>query len=348
MKILFVGLGGAGQRHLRILSELLGHKAEFLAYRKIGRPHVISRSFQIEDGMTIEEKYGVVNYTSLDDALSHRPDVAVISNPTSEHINAALPLAKAGCHIFIEKPLSHDLESLPELLRITKEKSLITYVGYQMRFHPCIREMHNILKTRKLGRILSSQIEVASFMPSWHPYENYAELYASKKELGGGVILTESHELDYAYWFFGLPSTVFATGGKYSKYVIDVEDTADITLDYANKDEQFQVNMKLCFVKQPPSRTCHILCEKGTLFWDGSDKLILFDKSTNSSTCKNFHPFERDKMFIDQLNHFLGCIAGKEKPLVDINQGLQSLRIALATKQSIETKTTVELKSINI
>ncbi len=332
MKILFVGLGGAGQRHLRILSELLGDKAEYIAYRARGRSPVITKSFKLDESQTVEERYGITSYNNLDEAVSQKPDVAIISNPTSEHVKVALPLARAGCSLFVEKPLSHLMDNVPELIDTAKKNSPVAYVGYMMRFHPCIRFMHKTLKEDKLGKILSSQLEVASFMPSWHLYEDYRQLYAARKDLGGGVVLTESHEFDYLYWFFGMPKRVFAVGGKLSSYEMDVEDTADILLDYG-----FPVNLHMCFVQQPPSRLCQINGTKGALRWDGSNKIGLYDASKKEWEYRTFEDFEREDMFVSQLKHFLACLEGKEKPLISLDDGMNSLRIALSAKKSMES-----------
>lgn len=333
MKILMVGLGGAGQRHLRLLSGLLGKKAEFIAYRKIGRKQVITKAFSLEEEQTVEEKYGVTSYYNLEDAIKQKPEVAFISNPTSEHVKSALSLVKSGCHLFIEKPLSHNLDDVQELIRIAKEKSLVVYIGYQMRFHPCIQLMKKLIKENKIGKILSCNVHAASYMPSWHPYESYKELYAARKDLGGGVILTESHELDYIYWFFGMPKNVFAIGGKYSNLDIDVEDTAGIILDYGS----FIVNAYLSFVQQPPTRSCQINGENGAISWDGINKISVYDVSKSKWNDTIFDNFEREHMFINELKHFLACVNKKEKPLIDTSEGLNSLKIALAAKQSIKT-----------
>lgn len=340
MKILIVGLGGAGQRQLRILSQLLGDEAEFLAYRKRGRNPVITKAFQLEDKKTVEEEYGVKSYRELDEAIGQKPDVAVISNPTSEHASVALRLAEAGCDLFVEKPLSHKIDGLQELLKVCEKKSLVTYVGYQMRFHPCISMMKKIVSEKKLGRVLSCRAEVLSFMPGWHPYEDYRQLYAARKELGGGVILTESHELDYLQWFFGMPKKVFASGGKLSGYEMDVEDTASILMDYG----KYPVHLNMCFVQKPPSRSCQVNCENGVLLWDGTNKLSVFDSSKDAWEHMVFDKFEREDMFACQMRHFLACLEGKEKPLVDFGEGLKSLRMALAAKSSMESGKPVVLE----
>ena len=108
MKLLIVGLGAIGQRHIRNLRALLGDSIELLAARSRGLSHVLSDAMTVEAREGLCEKYGIRAFATLDDALAHKPDVAFVCNPTSLHIGTALALARAGCHLFIEKPLAHE------------------------------------------------------------------------------------------------------------------------------------------------------------------------------------------------------------------------------------------------
>ena len=106
MKVLMIGLGGIGQRHVRNLSALLGDQLELIAYRTRRLSTVLTDRLQIEPGADLESKYHIRTFTDLDDALAEGPQVAFICNPSSLHISAALKAANANCHLIIEKPLS--------------------------------------------------------------------------------------------------------------------------------------------------------------------------------------------------------------------------------------------------
>ena len=129
MKVLVVGLGGIGQRHLRNLRTLLGPDAELSAFRVRGLSHTLTDQLDIEPGTDVAAKYGVRVFENLEDALALGPEAAFVCNPTSLHIPVALRLAHAGCHLFIEKPLSHSLEGVEELLAVVKAKGLVSMVG---------------------------------------------------------------------------------------------------------------------------------------------------------------------------------------------------------------------------
>ncbi|MDO9348112.1 MAG: Gfo/Idh/MocA family oxidoreductase, partial [Anaerolineales bacterium] len=225
MKILMVGLGGIGQRHVRNLRTLMGSEIEILAFRFRNNSQVLTDQLRIEEGSSLEEKYAIRVYADLDQALAQKPEAVFVCNPSSLHVPIALRAAQAGCHLFIEKPLSHNFEQVEELINLVESRNIKAVVGYQMRFHPCLQRLYALIQERSIGRILTVRAEVGEYLPGWHTYEDYRQMYASKQELGGGVILSQIHELDYLYWLFGLPRRVFALGGQMSSLDVDVEDT---------------------------------------------------------------------------------------------------------------------------
>jgi predicted dehydrogenase len=332
MKLLFVGLGGAGQRHLRNFRAILGDSAVCSAYRVRGAPVVIGPDSKVIAGAQLD----IPAFDSLASALAAQPDAVVISNPTSEHVPVALAAACAGAHLLIEKPLSNTLECVAELERALAEHGRTALVGYTMRFHPALRQMRNWLDEGRIGKVLSARFEAASYVPEWRPWEDYRNLYAVRRALGGGVVLTESHELDLAYWFFGLPRKVFAVGGALSGNSGDVEDTASILLDLG-----FPFHVQLCFMQRPPSRSCEINGTRGRMVWAGGNSLRLVDG--DKWTWRQFDGCERANLFEAETRHFLECVEGRETPLVNVRAGAASLQIALAALQSLETGQAVAL-----
>jgi predicted dehydrogenase len=341
MKALIVGLGGIGQRHVRNLRTLLGERLELIAYRVRRQSSVLTDKLQIEQGSVLEQKYGIHVFDDLDAALAEKPDVAFICNPTSLHVPVALACARAGCHLFVEKPISHDLEGVAELIDVVERKRLIGFVAYQMRFHPCLKWVKAKLEQHAIGRVLAVRAEVGEYLPAWHTYEDYRQMYASRSDLGGGVIVTQIHEIDYLLWFFGLPRSVFALGGHLSSLEIDVEDVASILMDI----DGLPVHLHQDYVQRPPSRTLQVVGDSGKIMVDlRAPSVLLFTGDDTPVETHVFADFERNQLFMDELKHFLACIEGKEVPMVPIQAGAQSLRIALAAKESLTTGAVVRLE----
>jgi predicted dehydrogenase len=344
MKVLMIGLGGIGQRHVRNLSALLGDQLELIAYRTRRFSTVLTDRLQVEPGADLESKYQIHTFTDLDAALAEGPQVAFVCNPSSLHIPVALKVANAGCHLFIEKPLSHNPDGIQQLISVVRQKGLVGYVGYQMRFHPCLRRVHDLLAQSAIGQVLSVQAEVGEYLPGWHPYEDYRQMYASRRDLGGGVILSQIHELDYLYWFFGLPRRIFTLGGHLSSLEVDVEDVANILMSFKVADMAFPVFLHQDYIQRPPSRTCCIIGNNGKIVVDFVGLTVCwYDGEGKLAEEAHIDNFQRNQLFLDELSQFLACVRGEEKPLITLEDGFQSLRMALAARESLETGKVVQL-----
>ena len=119
-----------------------------------------------------------------------------------------------------------------------------------------------------MGRIVAVRAEVGEYLPGWHPYEDYRQMYASRAELGGGVVLSQIHEIDYIYWLFGMPRRVMAIGGHLSSLEIDVEDTASILMECVVDGRPIPVHLHQDYVQRPPSRTCQVIGDEGKILVD--------------------------------------------------------------------------------
>ncbi len=345
MKILMMGLGGIGQRHLRNLRALLGTQAEIIAYDLRRDMPVLTDALKVEEGVSLEEKYELHIFQDLDEALDQKPEAAYICTPSSRHIPMAMQAAEAGCHLFIEKPLSPSLEQVDELIGLVERKGLKAVVGYQMRFHPCLKRLQALLQEKKIGRVLSVRAEVGEYMPGWHTYEDYRHIYASRKDLGGGVILSQIHEFDYLYWLFGLPQKIFTLGGHLSDLEIDVEDTAESLMQCEVEGQILPVTLHQDYLQKPLSRFCEVFGEAGKIRMDLKTLTVsAWDGQGNQFEASSFESFPRNQLFLDETQCFLDMLQGKETPLVDLRAGKQSLRMALAAKESLEMGQIIELQ----
>jgi len=345
LKFLVTGLGSIGQRHVRNLRTLLGDRVEIIAYRSRRLDLITNEDLTAEFGVSPEERYGIKTFTDLDIALAEKPDAALVTNPTSLHIPTALAAAEHGCHLFIEKPLSNSLDGIARLLNIANRQSLIVLVGYQLRFHPALQLIHKMLQDGRIGQVVSARLEFGDYLPGAHPYEDYRTGYAARADLGGGAVLCLIHEIDYAYWFFGIPLRVFALGGHLSELETDVEDTASMLMECALNGRKVPIHVHLDFVQRPPSRTCQIIGDRGTIFWDYyENELRVFDVEWGEWNSHTFDNFQRNQMFLDEMHHFVRCLKGEEQPVVNLRNAIDSLRIALTAKKSMDTGKVEEIQ----
>jgi len=338
MKILIAGLGGIGQRHARNLRAILGNDVELIAWRVRHLTHVITPTLEADETRNVETEYNLRAFDNLSHALAEKPTAAFICNPTSFHVSTAQACAEAGCHLFLEKPVSHNLAGVRELLGTVEARNLVALVGYQLRFHPCLWALSTLLAAKSVGRILAVRAVIGEHLPAWHRYEDYRKMYASSAALGGGVILSQIHEFDYLYSLFGMPRTVYSLGGHWSSLDIDVEDTASTLMNFSVDDKPIAVHLQQDYVQRPPSRQCEIIGDEGKMIADFAALRVTAPGGT-----QDFAGFDRNQLFLDQTRHFLACIAGMDSPVVNLRAGIQSLRIALAAKESIASNRAIAL-----
>jgi predicted dehydrogenase len=332
-KILFIGLGGAGQRHLRLFKvNLEDENVEFIAYRSTNKTPLLNPDFSVNQEESLESVYGIKVYDDLDDALALKPDLAVISTPSSMHLKYAQLCAEKSIDVFVEKPLSNSTERLQVLQETVEKNKVAIQVGLQRRFHPHLSRVNDIIKSGAIGQVLTVNFTVASYIPRWHPYEDYLELYACRKELGGGVLLTEIHEIDLAVWYFGIPNSVVCVGGTYSDVGMDVEDTVRLTLDYI----KFSVQINLTFWQKHHERFFSICGENGYLSWNQDDDTLTeeyFNKPDRDTIQKNPNP-GNDAMFDLQIKSIINnldfSVSGG-----NMNDSIVTLRIVEAAKMSM-------------
>lgn len=337
MKILMIGLGSIGQRHLRNIRRLYGDAPEILAYRVRGLARTFSDTMQIRENVSLEEEYHVTSFDDLDRALAEKPEIAFITNITKSHIPCALACAKAGCHLFLEKPISDSMEGIDELAGIVREKNLKVFVGYQNRFHPGIQYLKEFLAAGTIGHVLSVRSVVGERLVTMHTYEDYKETYMARKDMGGGVLLNQMvHELDYLQYLFGMPDSVYACGGINGNLGIDVEDNLDAIYRYETETGSFPVSVHADFYQSPPSRFIKVVGEKGHIVVDLLKATVLQAVGDEVGTI-SYEEFTRNDMFLDELRLFMECVTEDKEPAIPLADGIKSLRMALAARKSIET-----------
>ena len=340
--VLIIGLGSAGQRHMRNMKRLLGDDVTFIAYRVRKLQRLFDDNLNIVEGRSVTEAYQIAEFDDLDEALAQKPDIAFIANPNSMHMACALKAAACGVDIFLEKPVSNTMDGVEELARIVREKKLILYVGFQMRMHPCIRRLKQATEERLIGKIVSVDCHMGELLTGMHKYEDYRTMNESQAATGGGVVLCQIHEIDYLYWIFGMPAEVDCIGGRYSDMEIDVEDSASSIWRY-EKEHDFSIILHQDFLQKPPIRRCRVIGTDGQIEVDLlNNQFTLFGH--NSIQEEKFHDFSRNEMFLAELQTFLEYVRTRNQQTLTLEDGIGSLRIALAMKKSMRDKKPMRLQ----
>jgi predicted dehydrogenase len=328
IKIMIAGAGSIGRRHLRNLLAL--GERDILLYRthQSSLPEEELSSFPVE--------------TDLQAALAQRPQAVVISNPTSLHLDVAVPAAAAGCHLLLEKPISHSMERVDELEEAARRSGAKILVGYHFRFHPGLQQIKELLTQDAIGRPLTARAHWGEYLPGWHPWEDYRQSYSARSELGGGVILTLSHPLDYLHWLMGKVERLWAFGDKLGDLDLQVEDTAEIGLRFRSGAlGSVHVN----YNQRPASHHLEIIGTQGTIQWDYAEGSVRVYRV--ESQAWQYLPlpegFERNDMYLDLMRHFLSVVRGENQPACSLEDGVVALDLALKALESAEQGELVKL-----
>lgn len=335
MKILMIGLGSIGQRHVRNIRRVYGNDVEIIAYRVRRLQQTFSDTMQIRDGVNLEKEHVITSYADLDEALATKPDVVFVTNITSKHMECALKAANAGCDIFLEKPVCDSMDGVEELQRLVNEKKLVLFMGYQNRYHECVKKLREYLDKDVVGKLISVDASFCERLVTMHTYEDYSTTYMARKEMGGGPILNlQIHDIDILTWIFGEPveGSINAIVGTHSNLKIDVEDHAVISYIANYKGNEVTVTTKSDFFQYPPVHRIVVVGEKGRIELDFNKAEVVLYESDGKPQVTTYPDFQRNDMFIEELKDFMECVKTRGVSKMPLEDGIKGLKVALAAK----------------
>lgn len=304
-KIAFCGLGSIGRRHLKDTVQYL-------------RDHQCS--FQIDavrSGAGAEPdrelaKYITAQY-SYRDEIPQDYDIIFITNPTSLHGETIRRYQDCTKSMFIEKPVvdneKYEFSDLP--------KNLICYVACPMRY---MKILQYVKQHIDCDEAYSVRAICSTYLPDWHPGEDYRKSYSAHEAMGGGVEIDLIHEWDYLVWLFGRPDQVSCINRKISELEIDSKDIAvyigntekrvyELHLDYFGREERRMLEIYL------PTETLTVDLRKGIIhFGRKQEDLLLFE--------------DRDMYQQREIAHFFDILHGVCANDNDISNAMSTLQIA--------------------
>ena len=315
-----VGFGSAGARALEVLRELRAD-AEFLVVSRSGAAGEVFRST-----------------SSLDDVAAFEPDAVVLAGPATTRVDVLRQIGALNVPVFIEKPLAHTLSdglAVVDLLGPAVERSQL---GYNLRFSESLIAFRDLVRGGRFGRVLRFNAETAQYLPDWRPEKDYRETVSARADLGGGVLLELSHELDYLRWIFGDWDWVSAWTGRTSSLEIDVEDTALVTIGIEGDQAATQLvgELSLDFVRRDKTRTVTAVCEAGTIRWDGIAGMVEVYEPSRTTWSTLMTDSSSKSTYEAQWASFLSVVEQQTAPTVSVSDGLAVLRAVEAIRQSHE------------
>ncbi len=308
--VCIVGYGSIGRRHASNIKSL---GAQVIVYRS-GLAHSQTPNFDPSLKFVYE----------LDDVLAIKPDAMVICNPTSLHSGFIATAVDLGIHFFVEKPVANNSTGFEAMLESIKVKKLVTCVGYMMRYDAGIIAMKKALDEGLLGKVTSAIIEWGSYLPNWHPWEDYKDSYAGRRSLGGGAVLTCSHEIDTARYLLGDFIDITVSGGSSSILGLDVEDYVDI---FSKHRSGTTCLMHIDWFQKQGRRYIQIIGEEGRLEWDFFTKeLNLYCGDSGGSLIARSSD-DINQLYTENMEDFLKSIVESKQTVCNLEDGLVTLSV---------------------
>lgn len=323
-RALVVGLGSIGQRHLRLLRNRLP-AAQIMVLR-----HTSCGPLENADFCT----------TSQAEALAFAPNIAIIATPAPFHAAPAKALARAGTHLLVEKPLSTDAVTAREIADVAREAGVVLQVGYNLRYLESLRVFRIAITSGRIGRVTSVRSEVGQYLPNWRPGRNWRDAVSARADLGGGVLLELSHELDFLRWIFGEVRAVRGWMGQQGGLGIDVEDTVHAVLGFSVPAPPDAIgvapvaSVTLDFMRRDTVRRCVAIGEGGTVAWDGVTTQVTIAKPGGDKIMIHDNKPNRDASYIAQLESFLASIETGAQVAVSSVDGVKVMEIIDAVRRS--------------
>ena len=325
MKILLIGLGSIGLRHLRNIIQS-GYSSITVVSRSGHLPEVFSH---------------LAVYSSLSGALLAKSyDTAIICTPTAFHTLALKELLCAKVpNIYIEKPVSHSLAGLPELLALSKLYKNNIVVGFDLHFDPGMQKVKQLLNEGIIGKVVSVNAQVGQYLPDWRPHEDYRRGMSAKLETGGGVMLDLVHEFDYLLWLFGKVKTIACQYTNSGALEIETEDASDVLMRFQSGTI---ATIHMDYLQPKLVRNCMITGSNGTICWNLATSTVKWITTDKNEQEFSYYGYERNTRFVEIMNAFLQN--SNDPRLTKLEQGIESLKLVVAAKYSAENKCFVDIE----
>jgi predicted dehydrogenase len=326
MNVIICGLGGIGQRYLRLIKKNFTNSNIYALSSK-------KNLFEIRDDRSVnkkinlEKKFNIKYINSISDIyrINCKIDFAIICNPTSKHLQVASKLIKKNIPCLIEKPISSNFFEAKIFHNIAKKKKILFRTAFFLRIHPLVLYIKKLIESDYFGKLHSINVVCNSFMPSWNKYSKLSNFYAANKKLGGGILFTECHEIDLLYYILGMPKSIKSFTGRNEKKKYKVNDYCHILMRYQKPDliANIELNFNQKFLKKE-------------FIVKGSKNVIKLDITNNKILRYNYRykkffllrksKIERNQLFLNQIKYFIEELKGNKKKKY-FDEGINTIKL---------------------
>ncbi len=328
LNFLQIGLGSMGKRRIR---NLFAH----------GQKNITGFDPAAERRKEAEEKYGIKTVDDFKKVSAKEFDALIISSPPDTHgeyIRLAIANKK---HFFVEHPTTDD--GYKEILE-NQDKGIVMAPSSTLRYYAPIKMIKKFIDEGRVGKILAFQYHMGQYLPDWHPWEDYRQVYFSKKATGACREMLP-FELIWLNWLMGSnPESVSGIITKVSDLDMDADDIILAGLKYKNG---ILGNILIDVISRKPERTLRVLGTDGVLDWERFDHQIkIYDAASKSAdiiSVPKGNPekgyVNEEEMYNDEIKAFLDAIEGRSEYPFSFEENLINLKTLFALEKAQKSGT---------
>lgn len=325
-RILVVGVGSIGERHLR-------------CFGRVGGLELALCETKAELRTRVTQQYSIAHsFENLDEAVARfHPTAAVIATPAPTHIPLAIQLARQGLHLLIEKPLAISLDGVAELQQLARQNQLTVGVAYVYRAHPALQAMCRAIAEGRFGTPVELVAVGGQYFPTFRPA--YRDTYYVNRALGGGAIQDAlTHIINAGEWLTGPIEAVVGDALHQVLEGVDVEDTVHVLARHRSPLTTKPVMASYCLNQHqsPNEVSITVIGTKGTARFEmHASRWRWMVESASQWHDEPAEIPDRDTLFMRQAQAFVAAVREGTPPLCSLDEGVQTLRVNRAILDSV-------------
>lgn len=312
MRIGVIGAGVMGENHIRTYKQM--SEVELVGIADINKIRIDQLS----------EQYGTRGFTDYRDLLNEELDAVSVVVPTKMHTQVALDVIKSCTNMLIEKPIADTVANAEMIVKAAHKAKVKMMVGHIERFNPAVIKMKELIDSGELGKIVSVNTRRVG------PY--------NPRIRDVGVILDIGvHDIDIISYLYGSPvSEVYAIAGA---DIHSQEDHASIMLRFEdNKAGIVETN----WLTPKKERNFSVIGTGGVGYGDYMNQTVFIHDKEWVKEAK----VEKMEPLRNELDHFVKFCRDEDSTIATGEDGINALKVALASIQSYKTKAVVKVSNV--
>ena len=283
-------------------------------------------------------KYACKAAPSYDAILEDRTIEAIINTtPNNVHLDTTRAAARAGKHVFLDKPIANTIADARELTKACRDAGVVLTLGYQRRKESHFRWIRRQIDDGVFGKLVNAEANISRDrlgkidLNSWR--------YTSAGMPGGVMLQIGIHYTDVLEYLIG---PVRAVSGRLAQLVLpgDNPDVASLILEH---ESGALSTLNASYASASEYYAMNIYGKEASAYYDSHQGLRFLKRGTERST-----PVECKKhdAIVEELEEFAAAVRGQAQPEMDGERSTASLAVLLAGIKSAREGRRVELAEV--